>query len=713
MRKEIKTRSIIFSSFLLMIFFSFPIWGEGQVYEKKDRFFLEEKMGGTSLLPYLSVYQDETGKKSFKEVLKIFDQGGSEKIFQNSLGYSKSAIWVRLRTENQTNKTADWILEIDYALLDFVDLYTGRVSDSATNHSGDLREFGTRPIEHRNFAYPFSDEPGSKREIYFRIASSSSILLPFLAFSKNEFIEHTFTEQLALGLYYGSMLIMVVYNLFLLFSTKDKSYLYYVIYILTYILFQFTLNGLSFQYLWRSSVLWANYSLPFSIFSVILTAGAFSRSFLNAPEYTPKTSKLYYLLFTLSFGGMISTLFIWEYRTAIMSSLVLMFFTLGFLISNGIQCLLAGRREAKYFLFAWSSFLFFSFLFGLKSFGILPNNFFTLWGIQVGSVMEVSLLSLGLADRIKRLSDQLKQRVEELGNIRNYAEESEAKYRSLFEVEEDFLFSLDQNWNILAANRSVSKHIGFKPHEVIGKNFMELIYKAGELQDAYKKLYVLEKLEELASEGKPVRFLGEFLQKYLREPKELQVQFQILEYEGQREILGRAYEPDQDLMSRYVDDEKTVYSANNYLQNAELLSQRMTANLYRFVDPSTITAMRNCLREMIINAIEHGNLNISFEEKTRAMSEGNYFRFVQERQKDPYYKSKKVKVEYSLSRDRIGVRITDEGKGFNHARLQKNSMEKLNSEGITHGRGLTLTLATFDLVKFNSTGNQVTLVKYF
>nr|WP_246048835.1 ATP-binding protein [Leptospira sarikeiensis] len=327
--------------------------------------------------------------------------------------------------------------------------------------------------------------------------------------------------------------------------------------------------------------------------------------------------------------------------------------------------------------------------------------------------MEVSLLSLGLADRIKGLSDQLRCRVEELGKIRNEAEESEAKYRSLFEVEEDFLFSLDQNWNILAANKSVSKHLGFKPQEVIGKNFMELIYKAGELQDAYKKLYVLEKLEELASEGKPVRFLGEFLQKYMREPKELQVQFQILEYEGQREILGRAYEPDQDLMSRFVDDEKTVYSANNYLQNAELLSQRMTTNLYRFVDPSTITAMRNCLREMIINAIEHGNLNISFEEKTRAMAEGNYFRFVQERQKDPYYKSKKVKVEYSLSRDRLGVRITDEGKGFNHARLLKSSMEKLNSEGITHGRGLTLTLSTFDLVKFNSTGNQVTLIKYF
>ncbi|TGK01903.1 PAS domain S-box protein [Leptospira langatensis] len=713
MRKE--KRSRIANVLLLGFGFLSFLLSNQELYSKEnsERFPLTKEMNGVSLLPYLSVYKDDTGKKPFFEIVKAFDRGEYKKLDQNSLGYSQAAIWVKIETENTTNKTIDWILEIDYALLDYVELYSGRGSENATNRSGDMREFGFRPIEHRNFAYSFSDKPGSVREIYFRISSSSSILLPFIVFTKGEFTEHAFLEQLFLGLYYGSMLIMVIYNLFLLFSTKDRSYLYYVLYILSYILFQFTLNGLSFQYLWRNSVLWANYSLPFSIFTALLTGAAFGRSFLNAPKYTPKTSRFYYVLFGLCGFGMFSTLFLWEYRTAIMASLILMFVTLGFLIGNGVQCLLAGRREAKYFLLAWSFFLFFTFLFGLKSFGILPNNFFTLWGIQVGSVMEVSLLSLGLADRIKGLSDQLKSRVNELGRIRNEAEESEAKYRSLFEVEEDFLFSLDQNWNILAANRSVSKHIGFKPQEVIGKNFMELIYKAGELQDAYKKLYVLEKLEELASEGKPVRFLGEFLQKYLREPKELQIQFQVLEYEGQREILGRAYEPDQDLMSRYVDDEKTVYSANNYLQNAELLSQRMTTNLYRFTDPGTITAIRNCLREMIINAIEHGNLNISFEEKTRAMTDGSYFRFVQERQKDPYYKSKKVKVEYSLSRDRLGVRITDEGKGFNHARLMKNSMEKLNSEGITHGRGLTLTLSTFDLVKFNSPGNQVTLIKYF
>lgn len=681
--------------------------------EKSPVFLLSEKMEGLPLTSFLTVYKDESGKETFQEILKHADAGDFRRIEQNSLGYSEAAIWVRLETKNPYAEAIDWILEIDYALLDYVELYTGRQASVPTNQSGDMRPFQTRPIEHRNFAYPFREAPGSDREIYFRISSTSSIVLPFLAFAKNDFAEHAFSEQLALGLYYGSMLVMVVYNLFLLFSTRDRSYLYYVIYILSYILFQFTLNGLSFQYLWRESVIWANYSLPFWIFAVLFTACTFGRSFLDAPKYTPKTSKIYYVLFIFSGLGMVSTLIFLNYRTAIMCSLVVMFFTLGFLITNGIQCYLAGRREAKYFLLAWSFFIFFSFLFGLKSFGILPNNFFTLWGIQVGSVMEVSLLSLGLADRIKGLADQLKNRVEELGRIRSEAEESEAKYRSLFEAEEDFLFSIDQNWMILAANRSVSKHIGFKPQEIVGKNFMELIYKQGELQDAYKKLYVLEKLEELSSEGKPVRFLAEFLQKYLREPKELQVQFQILEYEGQKEILGRAFEPDQDLMSRFVDDEKTVYSANNYLQNAELLSQRMTANLYRFTDPGTITSIRNCLREMIINAIEHGNLNISFEEKTRAMSDGSYFKFVQERQKDPYYKGKKVRVEYSLSRDRLGVRITDEGKGFNHARLMKNSMDRLNSEGLAHGRGLTLTLSTFDLVKFNSPGNQVTLVKYF
>lgn len=600
-----------------------------------------EDMDGISLLRYISIFKDTSGRMTFPDIREASANGLFKTLEQNSIGYTDAAIWIRLAVSNPVSVKTDWILEIDYPLLDYVDLYTSTSGNDPVNMSGDMRGFSSRQMEYRNFAYAFQESPSSRREIYFKVVTKSSVLLPLLAFTQTRFTERVFSEQLALGFYYGSMLVMVVYNLFLLFSIRDRSYLYYVIYILSYILFQFTLNGLSFQYLWRNWTVWANFSLPFSLFLGLFTASLFGRSFLGAAKYTPKTARIYNFLFFLQILGMISTLTLLDYRTSIVSSLVVMFLTLGFLVFNGVQCLLAGRREARYFLLAWSVFILFSFLFGIKSFGLLPDNFFTLYGIQIGSVMEVSLLSLGLADRIKGLSDELSNRVLELDKTRINAEESEAKYRSLFEAEEDFLFSIDQNWTVLAANRSVAKHLGYKPQEIIGKNFMELVYKSGGIQDAYKKLYVLEKLEELSSEGKPVRFLAEFLQKYLREPKELQVQFQVLEYEGQREILGRAYEPDQDLMARFVDGEKLVFSANNYLQNAELLSQRLTANLFRFTDPGTIVAIRNCLREMIINAIEHGNLNISFDEKTRAMEEGNYFRFVQERQKDPYYKGKK------------------------------------------------------------------------
>ncbi|PJZ70925.1 histidine kinase [Leptospira perolatii] len=702
-----------FFCIVFLLFVASPTFAQAGSAPSSDRFSISEKITETSLLPYLKIYKDETGKLGFLEASKLYKQGKFESLTTNSIGYSKAAIWVCIKVENTLPKVSKWILEIDYALLDYIDLFTSESGAKPLYATGDMKKFGSRPIEHRNFAFRFDEAPKSQKEIYFRIASSSSIILPFIAFTQNEFGEHVLYEQLALGFYYGSMLVMVIYNLFLLLSTRDKSYLFYVSYILSYILFQFTLNGLSFQYLWRNSVWWGNYSLPFLIFCTLSNAAIFSRSFLQSRRFTPTADKIYFAVIGLNAIGMIGTLFVFEYRIAIVASIVSMFLTLGFSIFNGWQCLIRGNKTARFFLLAWTLFVTFSFLFGLKSFGILPNNFFTLWGIQVGSVMEVSLLSLGLADRIKGLSEELGAKASELQKIRLSVEESEAKYRSLFEAEEDFLFSLDQNWFILTANRSVSKHLGFRPADLVGKNFMEIVYKQGELQDAYTKLYVLEKLEELLSEEKPIRFQTEFMQKYLREPKELQVQFQILEYEGQKEILGRAFEPDQDLSSRFLDDEKITYSTNNYLQNAELVSQRLTVNLYRFTDPATIAAIRNCLREMIINAIEHGNLNISFDEKTKAMADGNYFKFIQKRQKDPYYKDKKVKVEYSLSRNRIGVRITDEGRGFNHARLLKNDLDTINLQGLSHGRGLTLARATFDVVRFNSAGNQISVVKYF
>ncbi|MCB1139515.1 MAG: ATP-binding protein, partial [Leptospiraceae bacterium] len=249
--------------------------------------------------------------------------------------------------------------------------------------------------------------------------------------------------------------------------------------------------------------------------------------------------------------------------------------------------------------------------------------------------------------------------------------------------------------------------------ELLNMNFLELIYNR-DWKDSLNKIFVLEKLEELSAPGKSISFQTEFKQKHVMEPRDSQVRLQFLEYQdGNREILGRASIITEDVLARYMIKERVEFSIENYVRNAEILSQRLSSVVARFADQDVQMTVRTSLREIIINAIEHGNLEITFDEKTKALEEGSYLQLIETRRGDPVYNARKVLIEYSIDEDRVAFRITDEGKGFDHRKIMKTDEKELNEQFMAHGRGIMMTLSAFDIVRYNEKGNRVALVKYF
>ena len=126
---------------------------------------------------------------------------------------------------------------------------------------------------------------------------------------------------------------------------------------------------------------------------------------------------------------------------------------------------------------------------------------------------------------------------------------------------------------------------------------------------------------------------------------------------------------------------------------------------------SDITVIRIGLREIILNSIEHGNLNISFDEKTEAILSDRYFDFINERQRHPDFREKRVRIEYMISPEKAVYKITDQGKGFNHRKYLSVISDETAELGLMHGRGIAMVKSIFDEVRYNSKGNQVLLVK--
>lgn len=347
---------------------------------------------------------------SFEEVRKtnLFEES---KSLSPNFGFTKNIYWVRFELHNESNER-DWFIHVSYPLLDKIEFY--ELTDKSWKQiiTGDSYVFSARPLEEKSFIFPIKLGLQKNKTYYFRFESEGTVQFPITVYSHERFLKLKEKENLSLGIYYGIVFVLVIYNLILLFMLRDWGYLYYLLYISLYGLSQSVLNGLAFQIFWPNSPHWANISLPFVGGFSLFWGLQFTRSFLNTKRNTPTWDKIIFVLMGLMLFLMLSS-FVFSYYVNIylLASFVILFALSVFLVA--VVCWDKGYKPARYFLIAWVALLFGVGIYSLKGFGILPANIFTEYGLQAGSAIEMCLLSLGLAYKIK-LANTDKNRAERL-----------------------------------------------------------------------------------------------------------------------------------------------------------------------------------------------------------------------------------------------------------------------------------------------------------
>ncbi|MCX7680261.1 MAG: ATP-binding protein, partial [Spirochaetes bacterium] len=303
---------------------------------------------------------------------------------------------------------------------------------------------------------------------------------------------------------------------------------------------------------------------------------------------------------------------------------------------------------------------------------------------------------------------KIERRTRDIQNANQLLAQSERRYRQIIESTSDIIITLNSNFVITSANTAVKKIFGINANDLIGNNFIDLIYEGSDGRGMSKKI-ILEKITDFLTEKNSVNFIADFCMPTILEPKTLHVQLEHIESEAQIEILGRGTPVANANLAKFLSYERLSLIADNYLSDANEISFRLTNMLIKYLEPSEITLIRIGLREMIINAIEHGNLEITFEEKTRALAENNYFELLAKRRNEAPFANRKVRIDSIINSAKAIFRITDDGKGFDvNAYLSKKEIEHT----LSHGRGITMAMQVFDEVRYNNKGNQVLLIKY-
>lgn len=330
----------------------------------------------------------------------------------------------------------------------------------------------------------------------------------------------------------------------------------------------------------------------------------------------------------------------------------------------------------------------------------------------VGTTLILATRFQNLFTRVEELNISLQRNIDDLNVANATIALSEEKYRLLVDGSQDVIFSLDEDFKFLSANKAMKSVFALDPDKIKGISFFDILYEGYEKPIA--RHLVREQVDKFIKEKKPVQFKIDFKIPYISEPHEMMLKLEYVNIVGKNEILGKISGIIEDALLKYFVMERQNFKIGNYLFTAEEISHRLTRNLAKHIDQKEINMIRIALREIIVNAIEHGNLGISFEEKSNAVMMNKYFEIISQRQNDPLYRHKTVDIKYQMNEDQVAYQIVDEGSGFDYTKiLNHQTVDHSNAEMLGHGRGIAIAKNIFDRIIFSSKGNKVTLVKSF
>jgi signal transduction histidine kinase/class 3 adenylate cyclase/CheY-like chemotaxis protein len=376
-----------------------------------DTVHLRPNIDAYSLGQEIEILEDPGGSLSFDQIRNRPEEFYPSTTDTPNFAFSSSAFWIHFRLHNPMILERLFLLEIGHPNIDFIQVYLPRMDHSWQKiDSGRRLPFADREIKHRNFIFNLHIPPGVTRDYYLRVKSSSAYYLPLHLLSDQAFARKDHEAQLGFGFYYGLIFVMIFYNLVLWLSVRDRNYLYYVLTLFfLHLLFQATNNGLAYEYFWPKAVWWNNHCLGFFLALSVFWTITFCQNFLQLKINVPRLNWLLNIFRGVALGLSVFNLtpdetftswlsIYWGSKIAISATLLI--WTSGFLAWR------RGYQAARYFLIAWSSLVLGALITGFTAFGLLPTSFWTTYALQIGTGIEVVLLSMALGDRLR--VDQLK-----------------------------------------------------------------------------------------------------------------------------------------------------------------------------------------------------------------------------------------------------------------------------------------------------------------
>jgi len=429
-----------------------------------------------------------------------------------NLGITKTPHWFKLDfTLTQRDLKKNWWLKIDYPPLDYIDIYLYDANKKliSLSNTGELRPFKNKKISDPGFVEELQLNETGDYTLYIRVQTEGALQVPLKLVSTQKLIGDQYLPIILSGLYYGLFIIILIYNSVLFFYTRDQNYLLYISFIAIFVFWQLSLDGIGIAFLWGNYPWVVSHASTLGSSGFALLAIIFTRNFLQTQKY-PKLDKVLQLFMYLTFTIFISV-FIMPYHYVIKTIGAFAIIVPTLLIIAGFTSLRDGYRPARFYVLGWVVFLLGCILFSLNKFAIIGGFEFMSRAMQIGSAVEMLLLSWALGDRVKSIRDEfltksnelnvtLQQRIQ-IGLMKERQKDKmiieQSRMASLGEMIEQIAHQWRQPLNTLAL---INQNLYFKfkleafdakafdkAHEQIDENLQYMSQTIDDFRDFYKK----------------------------------------------------------------------------------------------------------------------------------------------------------------------------------------------------------------------------------
>ena len=355
------------------------------------------------ILPYLSYLIDGSFSAGIQSIQAIPQEKWklNDKRTQN-FGQLNAPLWFKLKIKQpaQQEVKTQRFLKLKYPHHDKVSIFFIHNNQIIKEiNTGDLLPFKTRITEFPIFAFKIPNQT-EILDIYISVQSEGILQLPLSIVTQEELSKQSSEFSFLTGIYFGSILIMLIYNGFVYLTIKDRSYLYYLVYLCSCATLQLVLSGIGFQYLWPNLPELNNYAVILSATFVGISAIMFIQNFIGINHTTAKRDDILIKLLIIAFILVSISSFVISYSFALSMTFinVSVMVVTGFYL--GVKYWLKGVKTARYFALAWFSYLLFIVIYLLETNRYISPNIINENAISIGSLIELALLSIAFADKL-------------------------------------------------------------------------------------------------------------------------------------------------------------------------------------------------------------------------------------------------------------------------------------------------------------------------